>query len=194
MCTKAVVTSARDIDRRYFEVYGKPYFDLTSCSVNLTELSVHANFEYRVTHTNNTVPAFAGLALMDRRVLEYIPTSVMCIYFLAWIPSLLGVSKYVTGISVGNCTANCTSVFLPGGLELARVLGPNLNATLLEGGIFNHTDAVLLNNAPGMALHFSSPIDGFTFNLKNDCRLYEIRNDAVQICITPKDSSLVVGE
>jgi hypothetical protein len=162
--------------------------------MNLTEMSVHANFEYRVTHTNNTVPAFAGLAPMDRRVLEYIPTSIMCIYFLAWIPSLLGVSKYVTGISAGNCTANCTSVFLPGGLELARVLGPNLNETLLEGGIFDHTDAVLLNNAPGMALHFSSPIDGFAFDLKNDCQLYEIRNDAVQICITPGDSSLVVGE
>lgn len=131
---------------------------------------------------------------MDRRVLEYIPTSVMCIYYLAWIPSILGVSKYVTGISVEDCTANCTSVFLPGGLELARVLGPDLNATLLEGGIFDQTDAVLLNNAPGIGLQFSSPIEGFTFNLTNDCQLYGIRNDAVQICITPKDSSLVVGE
>jgi hypothetical protein len=162
--------------------------------VNLTKLSVHANFEYRVTQTNHTVPAFAGLALMDTRVLEYIPTSVMCIYFLAWIPSLIGTSKYVTGISDGNCTANCTSVFLPGGLELARVLGPNLNTTLLEGGIFNNTDAVQLNNAPGMGLYFSSPTDGFTFNLGNDCRLYAIRDDAVQICITAEDSSLVVGE
>ena len=52
----------------------------------------------------------------------------------------------------------------------------------------------ICRRAPGMALHFSSPTDGFTFNLKDDCRLYEIRNDAVQICITPKDSSLVVGE
>jgi len=162
--------------------------------VNFTNLSVHANFEYRVTPTNHTVPAFAGLALMDQRVLEYIPTSVMCIYFLAWIPSLLGASKYVTGTSVGNCTANCTSVFLPGGLELARVLGPNLNATLLQGGIFDNTDAILLNNAPGMALHFSSPNDGFAFDLENDCRLYGIRDDAVQICITAEDSSLVVGE
>lgn len=118
----------------------------------------------------------------------------MCMYYLAWIPSLLGVSKYVTGISVGNCTANCTSVFLPGGLELARVLGPDLNATLLEGGIFDHADAVLVNNAPGIGLHFSSPIDGFTFDLKNDCQLYGTHNDAAQICITLEDSSLVVGE
>ena len=131
---------------------------------------------------------------MDRQVLEYIPTAVMCIYYSAWISSVLGVSKYVTGISVGDCTANCTSVFLPGGLELARVLGTDLNATLLEGGIFNHTDAVLLNNAPGMSLHFSSPIDGFTFNLENDCQLYGTRGDAIQICITPGDSPLVVGE
>jgi len=118
----------------------------------------------------------------------------MCIYYLAWVPSILGVSKYVTGISVGDCTANCTSVFLPGGLESARILGPDLNATLLEGGIFNDTDAVLLNNAPGFGLQFSSPIDGFTFNLKDDCQLYAVRGDALQICITPKDSSLTVGE
>jgi hypothetical protein len=131
---------------------------------------------------------------MDRRVLEYIPTNVFCIYFLAWIPSLIGNSKYVTGISAGNCTANCTSVFLPGGLELARVLGSNLNTTLLEGGLFDNTDAVLLNNAPGLALHFSSPVDGFTFKFENDCRLYGVRDDAIQICITAEDSSVVVGE
>jgi hypothetical protein len=155
---------------------------------------VHANFEYRITATDKTVPVFAGLALMDRRVLEYIPTSVMCIYFVAWMPSIRGVSKYVTGISLGDCAANCTSVFLPGGLELARLQGTNLNATLLKGGIFNDTDAVLLNNAPGIGLQFSSPIDGFAFNLKNDCQLYGTRSDAVQICITPKDTPLVVGE
>lgn len=140
------------------------------------------------------MPAFAGLALMDKRVLEYIPTSVMCIYYLAWIPSILGVSKYVTGISPINCTANCTSVFLPGGLELARVFGSDLNETLFEGEIFGDADAVLLNNALGIGLEFSSPYDGFKFDIENDCQSYGTRNDSVQICITTNDSSLIVGE
>ena len=140
------------------------------------------------------MPAFAGLALMDRRVLDYIPTSVMCIYYLAWVPSILGVSKYVTGISPSNCTGNCTAFFLPGGLELARVFGPDLNATLLEGEIFGDADAVLLNNATGIGLEFSSPSYSFEFDMQNDCQLYALRNDSVQICITTEDSSLVVGE
>ena len=137
---------------------------------------------------------FAGLAPMDKRVLEYIPTSVMCIYYLAWIPSVLGVAKYATGISPTNCTGNCTSVFLPGGLELARVFGQNLNATLFEQGIIGDSDAVLLNNASGIGLEFSSPYDGFEFDIENDCQLYGTRNDSVQICLTTNDSSLIVGE
>jgi hypothetical protein len=140
------------------------------------------------------VPAFAGLAAMDKRVLDYIPTSVMCIYYLAWVPSILGVSKYVTGISPSNCTGNCTAVFLPGGIELARVLGPDLNATILEGDIFGDADAVMLNNATGIVLEFSSPSDSFEFDMQNDCQLYALRNDSVQICITTEDSSLIVGE
>lgn len=157
-------------------------------------MSVHANFVYLFTPTGKSVGVFAGLALMDQRVLDYTPTSVMCIYFSAWVSSILGVSKYVTGISADDCTTNCTSVFLPGGLETARILGENMNLTLLEGGVFSDTDAVILNNAPGFVLKFRSPYDGFTFNHENDCQLYETFGDAVQICITSNDSSLMVGE
>lgn len=131
---------------------------------------------------------------MDRSVLDYIPTSVMCIYYLAWVPSILGVSKYVTGISPSNCTADCTAVFLPGGLELARVFGSDLNMTLLEMDIFGDAAAVMLNNATGIGLEFSSPSDTFEFDMQNDCQLYALRNDSVQICITTEDSSIIVGE
>lgn len=155
---------------------------------------VNANFENRATATNSTVPVFAGLALIDPRVIEYILTSEMCIYYLAWIPSILGVSKYVTGISPTNCTANCTSVFLPGGLELARVFGQDLNTTLFQGAIVGNGDAVLLNNASGIGLEFSPPYNGFEFDIENDCQLYGSRNDSVQICITTNDSSLIVGQ
>lgn len=154
---------------------------------------VHANFVYLFPPTNNLRQVFAGLAPMDKRVLDYVPTSVMCIYFIAWVPSILDVSKYVTGISADGCTGNCTSFFLPGGLETARILGADMNATLLEGGIFNNTDAVLLYNAPGFVMEFSVPDDGFAFSLENDCQLYGIRGDAVQICITSKNSTLMVG-
>jgi hypothetical protein len=131
---------------------------------------------------------------MDKRVLDYIPTSVMCMYYLAWVPDILSASKYVTGISPSNCTSDCTAVFLPGGLELARVFGPDLNATLLEGNIFGDVDAVLLNNATGIGLEFSSPSDSFEFDMQNDCQLYALRDDSVQICITTKGSFLIAGD
>ncbi|KAH0551196.1 hypothetical protein GP486_007477 [Trichoglossum hirsutum] len=68
-----------------------------------------------------------------------------------------------------------------------------MNSTLLQGGIFNDTDTILLNNAPGFLLKFRTPYDGFTFNLEDDCQLYATRGDAVQICIRPQNSSLFIG-
>ena len=86
-------------------------------------------------------------------------------------------------------------MFLPGGLEIARKLGSNLNSTLLEGEIFDNTEVVMLNSAPGFGVTFQPPADNFKFDMENDCQLYgQLRGDAIQICITPNGTGLVVGE
>jgi len=119
---------------------------------------------------------------------------VLCTYFSAWTASILGISKYVTGIAPASCNGTCTSVFLPGGVETARVLGPNLNITLLEGGIFNNADAFLIHDAPGFHLEFFPIAADYSFNRTNDCNLYgESRGQGAYICVGSYHSSIVAG-
>jgi len=136
---------------------------------------------------------------METPVLQVIPTSVFSTYFTSWISSLLGVSLYVIGQSVSNCSNNCTSFFIPGGLELARLYGQNLNVSLLEGGQFSGVEAVVLQDAPGLNVQFSPPPANQTFDTQTDCELYSeattnVTVDGIQICIQSYESSLIIGE
>src|SRR6266480_1036097 len=157
---------------------------------------VHATFVWEFIPTNPTVPVFAGLAQLDPIVLEYIPTSVLAIYYTAWISSLLGVSQYVVGLpSPANCTGdNCATFFLPGGLEIARKFGSDMNSTLLQGGLFDNAQAVLLNNAPGTGITFWTP-KSFRFDLDNDCKIYgPILGDAIKFCLARGEVNVTMGE
>jgi hypothetical protein len=93
------------------------------------------------------------------------------------------------------CTNNCTSIFLPGGVEQARLLGSNLNQTLLEGGIFDGADAIITHNASGYHLEFSSIDPYYPFNENIDCREYgQSRGQGIYICIASDGQSLIAGE
>src|SRR5690348_6159417 len=111
--------------------------------------AVQANFEYYFHQTDAEIPVFAGLMPLDKRVLNIIQPSRMCMYFAAWTPTLLGVGKYAISMPAPNCSGDCTSIFLPGGLETARKVGPILNLTLLEGGLFRDSETIRIDNAPG---------------------------------------------
>jgi hypothetical protein len=144
-------------------------------------------------------PIFAGLIPIDTRVLNVVPTSVFCIYFTSWISSLLGVSQYVIGQSDPDCSNNCNSFYIPGGLEMARVYGQNLNVSLLEGGLFNGVEAVVIKDAPGLNVQFSRPPANLSFDFQTDCELYSevtsgTQSDGVQLCIQSYGSSLLIGE
>ncbi|KAK4443284.1 hypothetical protein QBC34DRAFT_452626 [Podospora aff. communis PSN243] len=144
-------------------------------------LKFKADFEQYFLQTNDEVPVFAGPIPIDVRVL--VPTSYVCLYFAAWIPSLLGNPKYaVIPNGPASCGPNCTSFFLPGGLEIARKVRPILNATILEGGVFNDAEAIRVKNAPGFQLRFDS-LEKFPFDPELDCSYYgEVVNDTIQIC------------
>jgi len=45
-------------------------------------------------------------------------------------------------------------VFLPGGLEVARLHTGNLNSTLLNGTALDNSPTILINDAPGFQLDF----------------------------------------
>lgn len=119
----------------------------------------------------------------------------MAIYFLGWTASILWVSKYVIGIPAVACIDNCTSIFLPGGLETVRLLNTNLNITLLEGGIFGRSDAVIIPKAPGYHLEFFPKDPEFSFNTTTDCMLFgQSRGQGLYMCIASKESTLIAGE
>jgi hypothetical protein len=131
---------------------------------------------------------------LNTALLPDIPTSVLCIYFSAWTASILGVSKFVTGIAPVTCGGTCRSVFLPGGIETVRVLGPDLNRTLLEGGLFDNADVFLIHEAPGYQLEFFPIATDYSFDRANDCLLYgQSRGQGLYICVGSHDSSLVAG-
>jgi hypothetical protein len=97
-----------------------------------------------------------------------------------------------------SCTGlNCTSVFIPGGLLLARRTDEVFNGTLLNmnASLLNTGQAVLINNAPGYQLEFFPVDDDFSFNATTDCTTYgQSRGDGLHLCIGSNNSTLAVGQ
>ena len=95
---------------------------------------------------------------------------------------------------IANCGENCTSTFLPGGIETARKLGPFLNQTLLEGGLFSDSETIQIHNAPGLLLRFDTLPLTFDFDRRRECHTFgESLNDTLQVCIKTVNESLAVG-
>lgn len=74
---------------------------------------------------------------------------------------LQSVAKFVTHMPAAECYSDdgCTSIFLPGGLETAKVANPVLNVTLLEGRLFEQAETVQIANAPGYLLKYKTGMD-----------------------------------
>ena len=156
--------------------------------------AVQATFEYHFHQTQGEIPVFAGWMPLDKRVLNIIRPSRICMYFATWTPTLLGVPKYAVSMPTPNCTGSCTSIFLPGGLETARKVSPILNLTLLEGGTFKDAETIRIVNAPGLLLKFDQLHVDFDFDREGECTVYgQNTNDSIQICVRPTNHSLAVG-
>src|SRR5205809_5161717 len=100
---------------------------------------------------------------MNISVLKYVDTTEICLYFSLFASSLLGVSQFVTAKSPVHCGGNCTSVFLPGGVEMLRKAGGNLDQMLLQENLFGNSDTIVVNKAPGIGLEFWLTDGGFLF-------------------------------
>jgi hypothetical protein len=146
---------------------------------------------------HQTLPVFAGLSQLNASLLDHglVPIAVLGTYFAAWTASMIAVSKFVIPIHPVRCAGkNCTSIFLPGGLEGVRRLYPNLNHTLLDSGIFEEGDAIITYNATGYHLEYSPILDGFSFNRSADCILRGASNEqGIYICVASKDEYLLAG-
>jgi hypothetical protein len=161
----------------------------------LTICADRAEFVYYFKETAEKTAVFAGSGVpLDELVLALIPASYIGIFFVSWIPTLLDVPKYAVSMPLEGCGENCTSSFLPGGIETARKLGPYLNTTLLEGGVFRGSETIQIHNAPGILLRFDNLPPTFDFDRARECHTYgQHLNDTLQVCIRPVNGSLAVG-
>lgn len=145
-------------------------------------------------HPTYSIPVLAGLAPINIQLLKYLPIAWMCVYFSANTYSILGASNFVTGISPIQCSgSDCTSIFLPGGVELARLQDGNLNSTLLNGTALNASPVILINNAPGFQLEFSTITD-YKF-AGSDCATFgQQRGQGLHVCVGSNNATLYAGK
>ena len=136
---------------------------------------------------------WAGLTPMNPVVLNYIPTSTMAVYFLTWTPNLLGIPQFIWTLPpTDQCTNDCVTYIQPGGVEIARLWGENLNQTLLETGHFELADAIQIYNAPAIVTEFEEPPNDLIFET-DECEIFTpLSNDAIKICIKPAEFETVV--
>ncbi|KAK4041495.1 hypothetical protein C8A01DRAFT_14761 [Parachaetomium inaequale] len=189
---------------RFAGISATTFFQLSSSTqwipvffLTITKLSGgdRAEFVYYFKETAERMPVFAGSGVpLDEALLALVPASYIGVFFVSWIPTLLDVPKYAVSMPTAGCGDNCTSVFLPGGIETTRKLAPYLNMTLLEGGAFRDSETIQIHNAPGILLRFDALPPSFDFDRALECHLYgQHLNDTLQVCIRPVNGSLAVG-
>jgi hypothetical protein len=167
---------------------------MRSASILMVLRTVQASFEYYFHQKHAEIPVFAGLMQLDKRVLDIIHPSRICMYFTTWTPTLLSIPKYAISMPTPNYTGSCTSKYLPGGLETARMVSPFLNSTLLAGQVFENSDTIRINNAPGFLLEFDQLNADFDFDRGRECTVYSRKtSDSIQICVRSVNQSLAVG-
>ncbi|KAM7203006.1 hypothetical protein V8F20_004253 [Naviculisporaceae sp. PSN 640] len=165
-------------------------------------LKYNADFEFYFIRgpAEASMPVYAGLNVPDVGLLRFINSSDLAMYENMWAPSLLGVSLFVKDFSVPDCPSEtCRSVFLPGGLTNARLIGPQLNLTLYSVDNFKNSEVITIYNARGFVVKFETPSptsdsDSLVFDLAEDC-VYGGQgiDNGVQLCVKQDGESIIVG-
>ncbi|OBR15174.1 hypothetical protein CH63R_00354 [Colletotrichum higginsianum IMI 349063] len=141
-----------------------------------------------------SIDVYAGNIPPDVSVLGLISTTYLDGFFDTWAQQLLNYPRYATGWKMDGCTGACSVSFLPGGMEIARKVGPLLNSTILQGGLFNQTETIMIESAPGLVARFDPVPDGFEFDLEQDCSVYQTPlGDALQMCKRQMGDSVAAG-
>lgn len=111
--------------------------------------------------------------------------------FWWYYPSLLADGKLSRPVSPLSCSGEaCTSFFLPGALSTV-VFEPDMpNITEVD---YPTATTFIQNDAPGYQIDFY-PVDENDPPLTlNDCRIFGITTNAIQICLKMTDASFLAG-
>lgn len=90
---------------------------------------------------------------------------------------------------------NCTSFFLPEGLDLVRLAAGGSNATIFQDPETNGQSTFIVNNAPGYHLEFFPIPAGSMFDQAKECVPYEgIDKEAIHICVAARETRIYAGK
>ncbi|KAG7103368.1 hypothetical protein HYQ45_017525 [Verticillium longisporum] len=159
-------------------------------------LKFQNSFQHHFIPDGPSVAVYAGTIPPDVSVLDNIPASYMAGFFDTWAQQLMNYPRYSTAWSMEGCEGNCSAIFLPGGMEIARKVVPLMNSTILQGGTFNDVDSISIMRAPGLAARFDPLPDDFRFDIEKECAVYLTpagMSDGLQMCIRQVGDSLAAG-
>jgi len=157
----------------------------------------------RITFTHdyfdqNTAKVFTGIAPMNASLLNdnHITVAVLATYFIAWLPSIAGVTKVATRVDPLFCHGlDCEAILLPGGVEQIRMFNKTLNETMLNTNNYVNNDALVTHDAPAIHLKFSPLSSGYKFNRTNECLLTgQHNNQGIFTCISYHEGAILAGE
>lgn len=158
---------------------------------------VQNSFQHHFIQDGPSVAVYAGTIPPDVSVLDNIPASYMAGFFDTWAQQLMNYPRYSTAWSMEGCEGNCSAIFLPGGMEIARKVVPLMNSTILQGGTFNDVDSISIMRAPGLAARFDPLPADFRFDIEKECAVYLTpagMSDGLQMCIRQVGDSLAAGK
>jgi hypothetical protein len=157
----------------------------------------------RITFTHdyvdqNTAKVFAGIAPMNASLLNdnHITVAVLGTYFIAWLPSIAGVTKFATRVDPLFCRGlDCEAILLPGGVEQIRMFKKTLNETMLNTNKYVNHEALVTHDAPAIHLEFSALSSGYRFNWTNECLLTgQHNNQGIFTCVSYHEGAILAGE
>ena len=143
-----------------------------------------------------TIDVIAGLAPMDSLFFTIIPASLVSMFTIGYTVGFMTDPKFVTSVVPISCSGStdCISLFLPGGLDMVRLKNDPLNATLFHGQYSQDYSTIIVHDAPGFQVEFSSVDPGFSFN-STDCDIYgNATHQGIYVCMANEgQAKLFVG-
>jgi hypothetical protein len=137
------------------------------------------------------IKVLAGTAPFNANFVSLVSVAMVSTFATSYTQGFLTDPRYVISIPPTKCKVNCTSIFLPGSLEIARIDNGDRNATLfrehLEG------DSLLINNAPGYQVEFEKHGSDFRFNPESCSMHMKSLIDGLWICAEDDGLKMNVG-
>jgi hypothetical protein len=156
---------------------------------------VNPNYRTVYTPDNSLAEKIVG-GVTPLNAYSPVPPSIIDVYFQMYAKDIIMDTTLVQMISPMTCSGpNCTSFFLPGGLDLVRLAEGGSNATIFQKPATNGRSTFIVNDAPGYHLEFFPIPVGSVFDQAKECVTYGgIDKEAIYICVAARGIQIYAGK